>query len=579
MKRLNSEPINKQINKSLLLSLIVLFMIPLFSGKRATPKRSFVAFGESGMTMCGSFAVADPDINNPVKLLDGLGNLHVPIKTSVPLAQQFFNQGVRLVYAFNFSEALAAFEEATRQDPQCAMAYWGQALALGPNLNNWNPRRQESKAHSALLKAQQLASPGIEADLIKALAARHDGKMHSNRDTLNHAYADAMKIVAQKHADHPEALTLYADAVMNTMPWNYWERDGKPKATIPEARQALETVIKKFPKHPGAHHLYIHLVEASNTPVDAYSSAQFLENAMPKAGHMVHMPSHIYIRTGDYKKSNTSNEQAVKVDEAFLAESTEQGFYRNGYYPHNIDFIVYSSMMAGQQAKANRNSLKLAYHMKGVETRIPEYYDYFGSMPVLSAIRFGDWDEALTLSAPNPKLYHQVMAAHLARGLAFIRKSKPQQAEQELKKLEALLTMDTLKTIYASYNSAHQLANIATHILKGEFLMSQQKTQEGIAALQMAVAAEDTLLYAEPPDWRLPTRHFLGACLLEVGLFKEAEDVFKTDLIRNPENGWALQGLLQAQLKLGKKKEATQTKQRFDKAWKETDIKWESSRF
>jgi tetratricopeptide (TPR) repeat protein len=536
---------------------------------------------EVTISMCGRFVVQDDYFDLPVKILNGLGELHYRITTRDSAAQKFFNQGLRLIYAFNHVEALRAFQEASRRDPLSAMTYWGQALALGPNINDINPKDREAMAMAAITKAKELskAASAKEAGLIDAMSKRYDGKVHDNRDTLNLAYMHAMESLATSYPNDPETLTLYADAIMNSMPWNYWNHDGTPRNGTMKARTALESTLKKFPKHPGAHHLYIHLLEASAKPRDAYASALFLETAMPKAGHLVHMPSHIYARVGEYDRSNASNEMAIRVDEEFLAGSEDQGFYRIGYYPHNIDFLIYGSMMSGRYAASFRDATKLSYHMKSMEGIMPAFYDFFSLVPLITHVRFGGWNEILALPPPDPRYYHTQSVHHMARGLAFLRKGLMSNAETELRQLDSISRLDTLKSIYAVYASAYQIANIAHHLLRGEVLLRKQKTEEGLNALRQAVAAEDTMRYNEPPDWRLPSRHYLGAALLDAGQYAEAEKVYETELKRNPGNGWSLQGLLQCQKKLGRKKEAADTQLRFDKVWKQSDAKITSSRF
>ena len=561
------------------LPVVIIAVIPFMSWRRGAKPSSRPT--EVTIAMCGKFVIQDDYFSSPVKLLEGLGDLHYRISTRDSAAQKFFNQGLRLIYAFNHVEALRAFQEASRRDPESAMTYWGQALALGPNINDWNPKAREAMALQAISKATELSksSTAKEAAFIKAMTSRYDGKVHEIRDTLNFAYLREMEALATQYPNDAEALTLYADAIMNSMPWNYWNHDGTPKEGTQKARNALESTLKKFPRHPGAHHLYIHLLEASAKPRDAYSSALFLETAMPKAGHLVHMPSHIYARVGEFDRSNSANARAIIADEEFLAESEDQGFYRIGYYPHNIDFLVYGSMMNGRYEQAFRDGAKLSYHMKAMETMMPVYYDFFSTSPIITYVRFGVWNDILALAPPDSRYYYTQSVHHFARGLAFRRKGLLPNAETELKKLDSISGMDTLKTIFVSYGSAYQVANIAVHLLKGEVMIKRGQQEDGLKALRQAVAAEDTMRYNEPPDWRLPSRHFLGAALLETGQYAEAEKVFEAELVRNPENGWSLQGLLQSQRKLGKKKEASATQKRFDKAWKHSDIKITSSRF
>ena len=570
------------MKKFLLLLTGSILVIGLFSSldiKRKAFKKNYF---NPQITMCSSFLMASLDTAYlPITLHEGLGDLHFAITAKNPLAQKFFDQGLRLIYGFNHVEALRSFEEAARLEPSCAMAYWGQALALGPNINDWNPRDREAMAFTAISKAKKLTRniTAREVDFIQAMSTRYNGKAYDVRDSLNTTYRIAMKALSQKYPSDTDALSLYADAIMTSIPWNYWNKDGSPKPMTPDARVALETAIKLNPNHPGAHHFYIHLVEASNSPSDAIKSASFLETAMPAAGHIVHMPSHIYIRVGDYDKSNTSNIQAVKVDEEFLGTSTDQGLYRLGYYPHNIDFLTYGEMMNGQSSQVILNGNKMIYQMKPFETMMPVFYDFFLTSPVVGYVRFGRWNEILTLPSPQPGYYHASAFHHFARGTAFLRKGKLFEARRELRMLDSINKLDTLKSIYAFYNSAQQLSNVATQLLKGEILISQKKLEEGLRVLQSAVLAEDTLRYNEPPDWRLPVRHYLGAALLDAGRYAEAEKVFQDDLTKNPENGWSLQGLLQAQQKLGKSRETSSTTSRFQKVWKNADVKIISSRF
>lgn len=569
--------------KLLLATIIALFSLVFFVSWRNKEKpRPVIRVVEPTITMCGSFFRTFQDtVFLPVQLLSGLGDLHYSITTKNPLAQNFFDQGLRLIYAFNHVEALRSFQEASRLDPGCAMTYWGQALALGPNINDINPKDREQMAFEAISKAKKIvtSSSPREIGFINALASRYNGKAYDIRDSLNTSYREAMDALAKKFPDDPEIQTLYADAIMNCIPWDYWNRDGSPKPFTRDAKSALESVIKKFPNHPGAHHMYIHLVEASPDPGQGLKSAGFLENAMPKAGHLVHMPSHIYVRVGNYEKANFSNSSAIKVDEEFLSESNDQGMYRVGYYPHNIDFLSFGSYMNGQSAVAVQSANKLVNQIAVLERKMPTLYDFFLPQPLITHIRFGGWNEILTLPLPDEKYLNSTTMARFARGLAFLRKGRVYEAKVEFNKLDSLNRLDTLKTLYASFNSAGQLSNMAVHILKGELLMKQNKVEEALKALNSAVLAEDTMRYTEPPDWRLPARHFLGGAMLDAGRYADAEKVFLEDLKKNPENGWALLGLMQCQAKLGKSKEASATAHRFEKAWKNADVKISSSRF
>jgi tetratricopeptide (TPR) repeat protein len=533
------------------------------------------------ITMCGSAYLAGLDISAPVSLIDGLGTLHCKITTRDSVAQKFFDQGLRLIYGFNHVEAMRAFKEASRLDPSCAMAWWGQALTLGPNINDWNPKDREEMALEAIRKASEVSVGATqkEKDFILAMASRYDGKAHDNRDPLNVAYREAMEKLAKKYPDDPEALVLYADAIMTSMPWDYWNKDGSPKTLTSLARTALEGAIKKHPRHPGAHHMFIHLVEASGKPDDAYKSAEFLETAMPAAGHVVHMPSHIYVRVGEYERSNTLNRLAIKADEDFLSQTNDQGLYRLGYYPHNIDFLAYGMLFNGQSVSAAIEANKLAYHMKSLEHTMPVYYDFYVGAPLIAFVRYGKWKDILALPSPDDKFYYASALHHYARGTAFLRMKNSADARKELSKLDSIQKLDTLKTIYAFFNPTDAIVNVAANLLKGELLIDHGKMDDGLLALKAAVAAEDNLRYNEPQDWRLPARHYLGAALYEAGRYDEALRVYEEDLVKNPENGWALRGLANCQQKTGKTADAAKTMKRLANVWSKADITITSSRF
>lgn len=546
------------------------------------PDRNLRQSKSVSIAWCGSF---DPslleDDGAPVLLYDGLGDLHQTISTTNPEAQKYFDQGMRLVYGFNHMEALRSFREASRLDPACAMSYWGQALALGPNINDWNPKDREEMANNAMTMARKLsanASPR-ERDLIIAMSARYDGKPHDVRDALNNAYAHEMERLADKYKSDVEVLTLLADAFMVGSPWDYWNADGTPKEFTVKARAALEEAIRLAPKHPGAHHLYIHLVEASSKPGDAMKSAGILETAMPAAGHIVHMPSHIYVRVGEYTRSNQSNIAAVKADEGFLSLMSGSGMYHAAYYPHNIDFLFFGALMNGESERCVREANKLVNRMAPAEKILPLYYDLLLTSPQMAAVRYGRWAEVLSAPPVNPAYFTASGFDQFARGIAYIRTHQLAMAGAALHKLDSIAGLDTLKTLYPFFNTSAQIMKVPQLILKGEYQLALSQTEAGLASLRDAAAAEDELRYNEPPDWRIPARHFLGAALLDAGKTDEAIKVYETDLLRNPANGWSLQGLLKAQTKAGRSAEASKTHALFDAAWKAADIKISASRF
>jgi tetratricopeptide (TPR) repeat protein len=534
------------------------------------------------ITLCGSFSANWNDTTLvATRLLSGLGDLHYPVTTTSTQAQEYFEQGLRLIYAFNHWEAIQSFRKATQLDPECAMAYWGLALGYGPNLNDVNPKDRERLAFESIQKAVTLKTKvsQVEKDFIDALALRYDGQAHDIRDSLNFAYAAAMQLIVKTYPDDAEVQTLCADAIMNTMPWDYWNKDGSAKTPTAEAKLILENALRKFPKHPGAHHLYIHLVEASPSPAQALASAEFLETAMPGAGHIIHMPAHIYIRTGQYARSIDLNLRAAKVDEDYLAYSANQGYYRLALYPHNIDFISFSSYMDGRSNLGIQNAMRLAYKGSMITNTNPVFAQYFNVEPLIAYTRFGKWNDILSLADPDVNLVYSNIVWRFARGMAYTRQNNITQAEFELTKLDSLCKLDTLQSIYFTFNPASDVAKIPVSLLRGEILIKKNKVNEGIASLTEAVKAEDNLRYMEPPDWKIPSRHFLGAALMDAGKFAEAEIVYQQDLKINPENGWSLMGLQQSQFKQGKKSETVATGKRQAKAWKNSDVTITTSRF
>lgn len=573
----------KNLKAFLLLLLFLTGAIGLWSWKKfEKPAVRYKAPAMPTVSMCGSFPLEWNDTvpRPPAKIMDGLGNLHYPITTSSLKAQEFFEQGLRLVYAFNHWEAIQAFKTASDLDPDCAMAYWGLALAFGPNLNDWNPMDRERLALEAIKKAQSKKEriSQVEKDFIDALATRYNGKVYENRDSLNQAYSAAMIRLSAQYPNDAEIQTLCADAIMNTMPWDYWEVDGSPKPATAQAKNILEVALKKFPDHPGAHHLYIHLVEASPAPELALNSAEFLETAMPGAGHIVHMPAHIYVRVGQYSKSIELNVTAAKVDEQYLSYSGNQGMYRLMYYPHNVDFIAFSSYMEGRSNLGIQTALKLAYKGTFSKLSAPGFSQYLTVEPMIAYTRFGKWNDILALPDPGDDILYAKVMWRFSRGMALIRSGHASEAKIELAKLDSLNKLDTLKSTYISFNPVSTSSQIASNLLRGEILLSEKKIDEAIREFENAVLVEDSLRYNEPPDWKLPARHYLGAALMDAGKFAEAEVVYLADLKVNRENGWSLTGLQKCYLKQGKKSDVTATARRFGKAWKNADIAIASSR-
>jgi tetratricopeptide (TPR) repeat protein len=571
--------------KLISLLLVVLLSVSVLVSWTTSRRPVEVTYGKPAVvpiTMCGTYLTDWSDTTlRAVKLLPGLGTLHYKITTKSADAQAYFNQGLRLVYAFNHWEAIQAFRESVRLDPECAMGYWGLALAYGPNLNDINPTDREKIAFESIQKAirRKTKISDVERGLVEALATRYDGSVHTTRDSLNSAYADAMIALDKKYPNEPEVRTLCADAIMNTMPWDYWLKDGSAKPATQQAKTVLETVLKKFPNHPGAHHLYIHLLEASPNPDQAIVSAQFLESAMPGAGHLVHMPAHIYVRVGEYEKSISSNERAVMVDEEYLSNSANKGMYRSSLYPHNVDFISYSAYLGGRSNLAIHTALKLSHKGTLMTLSNSVWGQYLIAEPFHAYVRFGKWGDILSSDDCDDAFIYAKVISVYAKGMASLRTGNLPRAERYLAKLDSMSRLDTLSSMYFSFNPVSEISKIPLNILKGEMLIKQGKVDAGIAALHEAVVVEDNLRYNEPPDWKIPSRHYLGAALYDMGKFADAEIVFLDDLKRNRENGWALKGLMLAQEKLGKKTEAAATRKRFSKAWRNADVEINSSRF
>ncbi len=511
--------------------------------------------------------------------LSGLGSIHMPVTTNVRKAQVFFNQGVRLLYAFNHQEARRAFQEAARLDPQLSMAQWGIALSLAPNLNAPMSAENGRAAYAAIQTARRGASRATarERALIEALAARFAARPESPRPPLDRAYAEAMAKAAADYRDDADVQTWYADAVMNTMPWDYWQKDGAPKPATATISALLERVIAANPDHAGAHHYYIHLWEASTTPERAEASADRLGALMPAAGHMVHMPAHIYLRIGRYADAAEANVRAIAADEDYLAQCQAQGLYPVSYYPHNLHFLWAAATFEGRGAvaidAAREVAAKVPHHHAGAVAWTAD----FPVTPWLAYVRFGRWQEMLLAPKPPATDPYATGIWHYARALSFVGRGQPARAEPELTALTALLGHQAFRT---TLKDSPLLVNlqIASRIVRGELAARARRFDEAIRVVGEAVALEDGIPYNEPPVWHQPVRQVLGALLLEAGRAKEAEEVYRADLTRFRENGWSLFGLWQSLMAQGRTDDALAVRARFDKAWARADVTLTASR-
>ena len=512
--------------------------------------------------------------------LQNLGSHTFPVTTKSKKAQAFVNQGVNLAYGFNHAEAGRAFREAARLDPNCAMAYWGQALVLGPNINVPMSPDDEPKAYEAAQKAVSLkakASPRERA-YIDAVAQRYSGKA-DDRAARDRAYAAAMKELVGRHPNDLDAATMYAEALMDLRPWNYWTPDGRPYAETPEIVGTLETVLARNLSHPGANHYYIHAVEATKQPEKAEAAADRLLKLMPGAGHMVHMPSHIYQRVGRYADAAASNEEAIKADEDYITQCRAQGLYPMVYYPHNIHFLWYAATAEGRSRVAIDAARKMASQISEQTLDTLPLVAAFRVVSYYALSRFGKWDEVLAEPAPADRHVYLKGVWHYARGLARLGKGQLDEAEKELAEVRRIAADPALNYSLLSPNTAAAVFAPAPEVLAGELAARRKDHDKAVAHLERAVRLEDGLVYTEPEEWHYPARQALGAVLLDAGRAREAETVYWDDLKRHADQGWSLFGLAEALRAQGKKEQAAAVQERFDKAWARADVKLSASRF
>ncbi len=485
--------------------------------------------------------------------LQNLGPHTFPVSTTHAEAQRFVNQGVNLAYAFNHAEARRAFREAARLDPSLAIAYWGQALVLGPNINAVMEPNEEPHAYEMVQQAKARiakASPRERA-LIEALEKRYSGKA-ADRTANDAAYADAMRAVQARFPNDADIAMLYVESLMDLRPWGYWMPDGRPHQYTAEAVALTERILAQNPKHPGALHMLIHLVESTTTPERAEQAADRLMPLMPAAGHMVHMASHIYQRVGRYADAITSNQLAVLADEDYITQCRAQGLYPMAYYPHNIHFLWFAATYDVQSGLAIDAAKKVAAKIPDAALTEMPLLAGFRVVPYWANVRFGRWQEVLAEPAPPASSVFLTAAWHFARGMAFVATNKVTEAEASLTALVPLMSDKALDAPLFSPNTGRAILSIAPDVLAGEILAAKGQFDAAIARLEHATRLEDALVYTEPSEWVFPVRHSLGAVLLEAGRPDEAETVYWDDLKKNRENGWALTGLVQA-LKAQKK--------------------------
>ena len=518
-------------------------------------------------------------------LFDGMGSHHHSITTANPGAQRYFDQGLIIDFAFNHAESVRSFRAAQTLDPNCAMCYWGEALALGPNINVTSNGKvvmsdeDRVTAHAAIQKALALkdhVSPQ-ESDYIDALAVRYDGDPSTDREPLDLAYVDAMRELHHKYPEDDDAAALFAESMMNTMPWDYWLDPENPKPLTEEVLASLETVLARSPAHPLAIHLYIHAVEASSNPERAEGPADTLADLVPGAGHLVHMPAHIYWRVGRYHDASEANIQAAAVDEAYIAACNAQGFYPAAYYPHNIHFLWAAASMEGRSEIAIEAARKVTANVQLAMIDQFPGVEFFNTIPLLALTQFGRWDEVLAEPQPPEHLEFSNGIWHYVRATAYARKDDIDAARAEREKLTPLRDATDVHFLDTIYYPATTLLKIADELVLGEIAMAEGNTDDAVSHFRTAVAAQDELPYTEPPFWYYPTRHSLGKALLAAGKAEEAEAVYRRDLEDYPRNGWAMFGLMESLKAQGK--DATELMDNFALVWSEADVTLTSSTF
>ena len=511
----------------------------------------------------------------PAVLMTGLSNLHHPVSTSNAEAQQFFDQGLRLVYAFNHDEAARSFHRAAELDPKLAMAWWGVALAAGPNYNLPVDPDHEKVAADAINKAKSLdaSAPQIEKDYIDALARRFTHAANPNYQQLNADYAAAMRDLSAKYPDDLDAATLFADSLMNLHPWKLWNPDGSPAPGTDDIVATLESVLRRDPSHIGAMHFYIHAVEASPHPERALPYADRIAQLAPGAGHLVHMPAHIYERTGNYDGARVQNVSAARADEAYAAATGMQGIYTMMYYSHNLHFGAIAASMQGHCSEAQSQADRLADNVRPGVKDMPRL-ESFMTIPLVIAVRCRRWDRLLAMPEPAAETPALKVFWLYSRGAALAAKGNAAEAAVLQQQLAAIEKATPAGDIFMPpvENHSRQLFHMANDVLSARIAAAKGDKNAAIELLRNAVANQDQLLYDEPADWYYPIRESLGGLLLQTGDAKAAEAVFRKDLELNPRNPRSLFGLHEALLRQNRTWEAEWVRQQFDIAWQGADL-------
>ena len=528
-----------------------------------------IVFLGGGISIAGS---AEKNKRAPV-LMPGLGEVHHPVSTKNRQAQQFFDQGLKLIFGFNHDEARRSFQRAAELDPKLAMAWWGVALTLGPNYNLPVDPEREKAGYEAAQRAVALQENASEPEraYITAVATRYSNDPKADLPALDLAYKNAMGSVAARYPDDLDAATLYAESAMNLRPWKLWSADGKPAEGTEEIVSVLESVLKRDPNHLGANHYYIHAVEASSHPERALPSANRLTKLAPGAGHLTHMPSHIYARVGDHAASAHSNELAAAADRKFLAATGQEGVYPMMYYSHNLHFLAYAGCMRGDFSEAKDAAAKL---VANVAPHVKMMADLEGFMPTgtMVLLAFERWNDILKSSKPDPTMLNTTAIWHFARGIALANRGKTAEAEREQATARETVAKISPEAMFDPLNKAVAVLKVPENLLASAIARSRNDLPAAIASLTDAVAAEDALNYSEPPPWYPPVRPALGALLLANKQPAEAEKIFRADLARNPRDARALAGLRDALRAQNRMYDAQQIDEQFKASWKVSEL-------
>ena len=512
-------------------------------------------------------------------LFEGMGDYHMPITTADSDAQRYFDQGMVLAFGFNHAESIRSFHAAQTLDPTCAMCFWGEALATGPNINVTSNGKaimapsERASARAAIDQALALMD-GLtpkEQDWIRALDQRYDGQADTPRDPLDRAWADVLADMAARYPDDTTVASVYAEALMNTMPWDYWGSDGEAKPDTQAVIASLEAVMAADPDHPLALHLYVHALEASSNAPKAEPAADRLANLVPGSGHLVHMPSHIYFRVGRYQDAALVNIRAAEVDEAYIAQCNAQGFYPALYYPHNIHFLWASATMQGQSALSLESARRVVANVRVEQVEQFPTIQFFRTVPMLSLVRFARWEEILAEPEPHEPFSFARAIWHYGRGVAQAALGDAEAARVELAAIKAL-EPQVDEIFMGNVYPARDLLEIAKALLRGEMAYRSGDAASAVLAFEAAVALQDALPYTEPPFWYYPTRQSLGAALLAIGRVAEAQAVFEEDLEQYPMNGWSMFGLIEALRLQGDEAGAAQMSARFETVWQFADV-------